>query len=307
MKRFEYNNNIKTFSPNKKSNPNFFGNNQELFINHKSNLEIILYNIKSTQISLLSTKNKLNIKKLLLSLKKNLNYISYNQNLKLNFYQKEINNKKNNIRNILFDENDKKNCAKIQNLLSDIDVLKIENFKIEQKIEEINNVINKKNNDYNYTKLCLPYNYFDEKENFVNFSENQKFFPLIIKLLNNKITSSQKKYRKILFAKQEQNDELESISNNLAEIKLDLKKIKGKEPYNEDCFNYNNNTRYNTNYRSSGQKYLDDDKNDQLILIVKNINDNNSFNSSESDSSNDSNESVSEFDYHDKENKFGWK
>ena len=75
-------------------------------------------------------------------------------------------------------------------------------------------------------KLCIPYNYFDEKE---IFCVEQKYFPLIIKLLNKQINDNKKKFDKIIFAKQEQNEEMELVGNYISHLKIFLSKEKNED------------------------------------------------------------------------------
>ena len=285
------------------SNLSFLSKSQEFIHSHKTSLEILLYIIKSAQISFLSNSNNKKIKNLLIELKKNLDEIFIQQNLKLTYFQQEIAKKKTKIKKYIFENNQDKsgldtNCENkseinYQKLKSEIDLLKLQNFSIEQNIEEIRNKIKKMNKDYNYMKLCIPYNYFDEKE---IFCVEQKYFPLIIKLLNKQINNNKKKFDKIIFAKQEQNEEMELINNYISDLKIFLSKEKNEdlknEIYNEDykSNNFNNITRYNTYNISSGKKFTEEEKKEKLIIFgntyelnsdsdfsEKNSNDSNSF------------------------------
>ena len=296
------------FNPNKIisspiSNLFFTSKYQEFIHSHKTSLETLLYIIKSAQISFLSNSNNKKIKNLLIELKKNLDEIFIQQNLKLTYFQQEIANKKTKIKKYIFENNQDKsgldtNCENkseinYQKLKSEIDLLKLQNFSIEQNIEEIRNKIKKMNKDYNYMKLCIPYNYFDEKE---IFCVEQKYFPLIIKLLNKQINDNKKKFDKIIFAKQEQNEEMELVGNYISHLKIFLSKEKNEdlknEIYNEDykSNNFNNITRYNTYNISSGKKFTEEEKKEKLIIFgntyelnsdsdfsEKNSNDSNSF------------------------------
>lgn len=310
MKRCKY----KTlFSPKSKiasleSHPAFNFKYQEFFHSHKTSLETLLYLIKSAQISILSNKNKSkNIIIFLLELKKNLDEISKHQNLKLNYFTQEIINKKNSLRNETFENDLEENEAKnningssFQKLKLELNLLKLQNFLIVQNIEEIQNKTNKMIKDYNYIKLCIPYNYFDERE---NWCLEQKYFPLIIKLMNNRIMNAKKRFNNTLFTKEEIDDEIETISNYICQLKINLSKIKGdfwkKDIFLEDYKNNTNNiTRYNTNGRcntfniSSGKKITDEEKNDNLIIFGKN----NEFNY-ESEFSEKSSSEISHSDF----------
>ena len=273
------------FNPNKIisspiSNLSFPSKYQEFIHSHKTSLETLLYIIKSAQISFLSNSNNKKIKNLLIELKKNLDEIFIQQNFKLTYFQQEIAKKKTKIKKYIFENNQDKsgldtNCENkseinYQKLKSEIDLLKLQNFSIEQNIEEIQNKIKKMNKDYNYIKLCIPYNYFDEKE---IFCVEQKYFPLIIKLLNKQINENKKKLNKIIFAKEGQNEEIELINNYISHLKLYLSKERGEdlknEIYNEDyrSNNCNNITRYNTYNISSGKKFSEEEKREKLIIF----------------------------------------
>jgi hypothetical protein len=232
-----------------------------------------------------------------------LDEIFIQQNLKLTYFEQEIAKKKTKIKKYIFENNQDKsgldtnseNKSEInyRKLKSEIDLLKLQNFSIEQNIEEIQSKIKKMNKDYNYMKLCIPYNYFDEKE---IFCVEQKYFPLIIKLLNKQINDNKKKFDKIIFAKQEQNEEMELVGNYISHLKIFLSKEKKEdlknEIYNEDykSNNFNNITRYNTYNISSGKKFTEEEKKEKLIIFgntyelnsdsdfsEKNSNDSNSF------------------------------
>jgi len=273
------------FNPNKIisspiSNLSFSSKYQEFIHSHKTSLETLLYIIKSAQISILSNSNNKKIKNLLLELKKNLDEIFIQQNLKLTYFQQVIAKKKTKIKKYIFENNqdefgldtnyENKNEINYRKLKSEIDLLKLQNFSIEQNIEEIQNKIKKMNKDYNYIKLCIPYNYFDEKENFCC---EQKYFPLIIKLLNKQINENKKKLNKIIFAKQDQKEEIELINNYISHLKLYLPKERSEdlknEIYNEDyrSNNCNNITRYNTYNISSGKKFSEEEKREKLIIF----------------------------------------
>ena len=269
------------FNPNKIisspiSNLSFLSKSQEFIHSHKTSLEILLYIIKSAQISFLSNSNNKKIKNLLIELKKNLDEIFIQQNLKSSYFEQEITKKKTTLKKYMYEENQDElgfgNKRKIdyQKLKSEIDLLKLQNFSIEQNIEEIESKIKKMNKDYNYMKLCIPYNYFDEKE---IFCVKQKYFPLIINLLNKQIIDNKKKFDKTIFSKQEQNEEMELINNYISHLKIFLSKEKNEdlknEIYNEDyrSNNCNNVTRYNTYNISSGKKFSEEEKREKLIIF----------------------------------------
>lgn len=281
------------------SNLSFLSKSQEFIHSHKTSLEILLYIIKSAQISFLSNSNNKKIKNLLIELKKNLDEIFIQQNLKSSYFEQEITKKKTTLKIYIFEDNqdelvfEDKTKINYQKLKSEIDLLKLQNFSIEQNIEEIESKIKKMNKDYNYMKLCIPYNYFDEKE---IFCVKQKYFPLIINLLNKQIIDNKKKFDKTIFSKQEQNEEMELINNYISHLKIFLSKEKNEDLkngiYNEDykSNNFNNITRYNTYNISSGKKFTEEDKKEKLIIFgntyelnsdsdfsEKNSNDSNSF------------------------------
>ena len=69
----------------------------------------------------------------------------------------------------------------------EIELLKILNFKAENDIKQVNNMIFKITNDYNYLKVCMKYLSIDEKE---NLCLQPKYYPFISKILSKQINNS---------------------------------------------------------------------------------------------------------------------
>ena len=138
--------------------------------------------------------------------------------------------KKGDLQNIIFNKkeneqiksNNNNNISlNINNLKSEIFLLKNLNFFAENYIEHINSLYLKKTSDYNYIKLCMEYTFLEEKE--IECIE-QKYYPFVTKLLHKKIFDVRLKFKTIVSAKQVQNEELETTKQNLNQLKLFINK-----------------------------------------------------------------------------------
>ena len=266
---------------------------------YKGSLIALLSEIKSCEIAILSntvkSKNK-NVKKILLELKDNLNQILNEKNKNLEKLENEILDKKTDLQNKIFNEiniefaksdiikNDKK--INNPNIKFEIFLLNTLNFTAENYIEQIDNLILKKTNEYNYIKLCMQYTSIEEKE--IECHE-QKYFPLIIRILHKKIYDVRKKFKLIVSAKQSQNDEIENTTQNLTQLKNFISKKKNgyldnKEMIQEESKEFTQSITLNrmTNNISSlmnnNKKKNDENEYDDNIIIIDNIEDD-SFNS----------------------------
>ena len=207
---------------------------EEILRSHNSSLENLLSKIKNCQISILSNlkknKNKI-IRNLLIELKENLIFILKDKNSDLEFYEKKVSEQKIIIQNKLFFEpksqQTKNKCVSsknlnIESLISEKHLLKAFNFKIENDMKQIDNIILKKNNELNDLKLSVPNSHINVKE---IMCVQQKYYPIVTMILHKKITGIRKKFQKAVTKKQNQNDDIEGVTQNL----VDLKKILGKK------------------------------------------------------------------------------
>ena len=141
--------------------------NYEQLMSHKISLELLLSEIKISEIAVLSNSDKsLNkiIIRVLLDLKDNLKQMLEENQSKEKILEKEINDKKTILQKQLFKINknepqknkketyEKNKNINISNLKSEIFLLKTLNFMAENYIEEMENINIKKDNENNYIK-----------------------------------------------------------------------------------------------------------------------------------------------------------
>ena len=277
-------------------------NNLEKLISHKLSLELLLSEIKTSEIAILSNSgesiNK-NILSVLLDLKKELKIMHEEKKTKLNKLKDEITNKKIILQRQIFNvnknepskspkeniENDKKITK--NNINSELSLLKALDFIAENYINQIDSIILKKTNDYNYLKLCMEYTSIEEKE---IICLEPKYEPLITKILHKEIFDKRKKFKLVVSAKQYQNDELENTNQNLAQLKKFIEKKKNgyvdnKEVIPEESKEFTQSitlNRMNNNINNlmniyNNQRQMEDIYNDNII-IIDNLDDE-SFNS----------------------------
>ena len=228
-------------------------------------IETLLGEIKNCQIYMLTNPEKptnKNIKNLLKKLNKNLKFLEKEKNTEKKILAKSISVKKTQLKNLILSDyyNDQtknnkylNNNKKINliNLKSEIELLKTLNFKAENDIKQINNMILKLSNDYHYLNLCMKYLSIDNKE---NLCLQPKYYPFISKVLHKQIEDSRSKYKLIATAKKIQNEEIESTKNDISNLKDHLTNIKkdNKEEIIEESKEYSktftlNKINYNIN------------------------------------------------------------
>ena len=268
-------------------------------INHKKSLELLLSEIKICQIAILSDSGKM-IKRFLLSLNENLNKMINEKNSKKATLEKEISEKKSLLQNQIFNDpkgetykiDNSNNKVNIYNLKSELFLLESINFMALNYINQIDNLILKKSNEYNYIKLCKKYSPEEEKEIICH---EGKYYPLVTKLLHKEIINIRKKFKLIVSAKQLQNDQIENTNQNLTELKNFISKKKNgymenKEIIEEESKEFtqsitlnkltNNILNMYNNKKQNENEYGDN------IIIIDNTDDEESFVSNElSDSS----------------------
>ena len=190
----------------------------------------------------------------------------------------------------------------ISNLKSEIFLLKTLNFMAENYMEEMENIIMKKYNEYNYLKFCMYNTSIEEKE---IVCIEQKYYPLVTTLLHKEIFDVRKKFKLVASAKKYQNNEIETTNQNLMQLKdfiakkkngyMDNKEIiyeESKEFTQSITLNRMANNINNLIHIYNKQKPQENEYNDNII-IVDNLDDE-SFNSNEmSDlSKNDKNKKI---------------
>ena len=213
------------FSCNFELEPFYFSKHEKYLNRQKSGLETILGEIKNCELAILTnTEKPINkiIKKLLIKLKKNLNYLDEEENAELNYYENINTKKKNILYNQMFidcrSEQWKNNTNFISgkkinmyNLSSELFFLKTLNFKAENDIKQINNNITKITNDYNYLNLCTKYVSIEEKE---NLCIHPKYYPLISKILKKQIDNIRSQFELKLSAKNEKQNLIQFKNKN---------------------------------------------------------------------------------------------
>ena len=113
--------------------------------------------------------------------------------------------------------------VKIYNLKTEIDLLKILNFKAENDIIFINNTMIRKTNENNYLKLYVPNTSLEEKE--IECIQ-QKYYPIVTKIFLKKLKDLHENFKRLASAKQKQNKLIENINNNLVELKNAIQRRK---------------------------------------------------------------------------------
>ena len=207
----------------------------EILESHKSSLEKILRLIKESISKIISNKNNKNnksseeIKEMIIELNQILSYKLEEKKINKEFFENLISEKKSAITNKIFanknksGKNKNSKIAKIYNLKTEIDLLKILNFKAENDIIFINNTMIRKTNEYNYLKLYVPNSTLEEKE--IECTQ-QKYYPIVTKILDKKLKDNHENFKRITSAKQKQNKLIENINNNLVDLKNAIQRRK---------------------------------------------------------------------------------
>ena len=218
----------KNFICNLKLDSMTISTNIENLLMGKSSLELLLNEIKTSEISILSLSKKSkneNIKNILKELGKELTSILNDKEALKKILEKENQKKKRIIQNKLFDKNEQfinsnnvnKKSIEIQKLNSELFLLKTLNFIGENYLKQIDCIIYHKTDEIDYLKLYMDYKSIQEKE---IICEEQKYLPFVAKLLHKELHDSKKKFRLIINAKQIQNEEMENINENLKKLKI---------------------------------------------------------------------------------------
>ena len=264
---------------------------KENLISHKISTVNLLSVIKSCEIDVLSIKDKAfnkNIKIFLLELKNNLNQMQKEKNKKLNCLENEISKKKSylikkihssskTVQNKKCNKNNvirNKDNINFSDIKFEILLLKSLNFIAENYIEKIDNIIFKKENEYNYLKI---WNCVSEKE---TLCDKQKFDPLISKILHKKKLELRNNLTLIASANQHQNNDIEATNQDLIKLKNFIKRkkegfIDNKEVIQEESKDFSqsitlnklaiNNT--NNLINAYNNKQNEEMYNDNIIII----------------------------------------
>ena len=195
--------------PPRKKNVSRLKQKKQYFNPKKYVIETLLGEIKNCEIYMLTNPEKptnKNIKNLLKKLNKNFKFLEKEKNTEKKILTQSISVKKTQLKNLIFSDyyNDQtknnkllNNNKKINliNLKSEIELLKTLNFKAENDIKQINNMILKLSNDYHYLNLCMKYLSIDNKEEIIEESkEYSKTFTL--NKINYNINNIISKYNK---------------------------------------------------------------------------------------------------------------
>ena len=262
----------------------------EALICHKSSLEILLSEIKNSQILLLSYSGnflKKNIKSILSDLNNNLSFMLKEKNAKIKIIEKEKDDKKATLQNLIFNEFKNEQTKDIRNkniydLNTEISLLKGLNFSIEYNLNKIENIIIKKSNELNYLKLCMNYTYLEEKE---TWCIEQKYYPIVTKILHKGLNNARKKFKLVVSAKQYQNDEIENTTQNISQYKKYISQknngyMNNKEIIQEESRDYTQSLSYNR---------MSNIINNNTLTNIINIYDNKKQNNENEDNKNNNN------------------
>ena len=238
----------KSISVNKLSFQVPYAQEEHLFSN-KSNIEIILGQIKAIQESFLlqektrtkitTNEKKIFYKKLLYDLKKNLTYMLFEKNTKEIYLQNKLNENKKLIQNKLFNlNNQKQNTNDNKEFFieetevleknyggNELSKLKMLNFQVENEIQKLDFLIQNKTYMNNYLKMTG----INLEENIELFYDHHKRNSKEIDDSFNFHINEAKNFLNLLIAeKKEQNKEINQIKKDIAEFKenLEFEKIK---------------------------------------------------------------------------------
>lgn len=193
---------------------------EEFLFSHKSSLETLLAVIKTAQITFLSnilTKNKKTnkktLKKILTELNDNLNSMYKEQYAKIKFFEMQIIRQKTFIQNELFEK--KKKNKNYQNKKEELEQLKILNFKVQNDIKLIDNLIIK--------NLCIE-QYMNK--NIIKYEEEKeinclkpKNYGMISFILHRKNIEIKRQFKNLVADKQHQNDQMSTLIKRIDQLK----------------------------------------------------------------------------------------
>ena len=224
------------FSLNKTKTLN--NNEKQILFNHKFSLEILLNNIKSSQLEYLSKdNNNKNTKKILIALKEDLNIMLKEKNKKINYIKNQNEIKKNKLQSVLFpDSNDATDSGNnnkkiignniLYNSLSEINQLKLLNFQIQNEIDKTKVLIEQKIQYHSYVK-SIPFFFQSFCNN--NYETNKE----VTKYLKEIIRQIRKEFIKVVKEKMNKEFEINGLLFNINYIKdnIDSYKKNGYKKY----------------------------------------------------------------------------
>ena len=223
-------------------------NKEDTLLCYKSSLNNLLNKIKNNLLTIFSNsakKKNISMINLLKELKEDLNSLLIEKNGTLKFYGETLSNSKCSLQNELFLENKieinankykcinskKINNMNIKNLKSEIDSLKIINFKVENDIKQIESEILKKIDDQNFLSFCTPNSTIEKKEISCILP---KYNSIVTSLLHKQLTIKRKKFRATVSKKQNKIDDIDSIKASIASLKKIILQKKSKYTENKD-------------------------------------------------------------------------
>ena len=215
----------------------------EILTNQKTFLEILLDIMKKAQINYLSNdlkkSNYNQTKTFLLNLKNDLSSMLSEQKLSFNYLQKEHSKKKTEVQNLIFPTNECKrseNCEGNQTIITEndektdeteINQIKLMNFKIENEISNIDYFISKRNYLVNYIK---NFAFFREDTKEI-FCENFKDHKEITEFLHNILIKMRQHFVDMVFQKSKTDSEIRELQSQI-------------EMYNDNYDNCTEKNRY---------------------------------------------------------------
>ena len=209
--------------------------------NNKSNLVTLLEIIKNFEVSFFTTSqkpSKKDIKTLLIKFNQNLNYLLKEQNSEMIYLKKAVYKKRLLLQSQIFIDyrNDQKKNNKykkkkgkkinLYNLNSELGLLKLLNFKAENDIKEISNIILKTFHVINNFNSCM-----DKEEKIFMLP---KYYPIITKILKKEKTNIRNIFKKSISDKKIQNAEIEKISIEILHLKNSISSKKNGDKNNKE-------------------------------------------------------------------------
>ena len=224
---FQFKRNVNLYNILLLPNPNI---KEEFLFSLKSKNEILLSQIKTSQLKLLSNlknnksntnnnnslknkKSKLNFfKDILLELKNNLSEILNQKILHKNYLETGLNKKKKNIYKKIFINEKIQKCSGKDEMAK----LKILNFEIENEIEKINFLINNKLQIIKYLKIV---NIFPEQNRELFYNNQKKNNKEIDEILKSEKNLLKEILNKMVIENNLQNNDIEKCKNDIRKIK----------------------------------------------------------------------------------------
>lgn len=244
-------------TPNNSTELNSFSKKEEFLFSHKSSLETLLSIIKNVQITFLSNISKNNknynnkkLKEIIIELRENLLTMYNQQKAKSSFLESQSTKKKIFIQNKIF-EISKKNEI-FQNLKTELEQLRILNFKAENDIKLIQNLAMKNFSINEYLKKNIS-KYYEEKE--INCLK-PKFHSIITRILNGENIETKNYFKYVVSRKQHQDDQIRFLLKRIEQLK---------------SFIYNKQNGYN-NYIFAEDIIPEDSKEYSQSMNINNIN-----------------------------------